>query len=548
MNVVKVTHFGLAYAVVTDGVRLYIEQEQGAHHTLVTAPADGSSDPIPLPTPFANTSLFDISPDGRELLIASYDAAGDAPALWRLPLAGGSPIRVGDIYASSAKWSPDGKWIAFSGHSAEQRDALYLTDNEGAESRPIADSAGQVDSWSTNAEWVRFTQINQSTGGMKMWEAATSGAVEMHPLMPERENNEARWGEGQCCGLPMGKYFLFREGQENGVALWAVSDRPWFRKPQASELYPAGFDIDGHAPPALGSNGRRVYFVGRTQSQELMRLDKKKNQFVPYLAGLAAKSFGWAPDGRSLAYIGGPDMLLWRSNGDGSQRLQLTYIPMQSFEPRWSPDGKHLIFHTLSPGQPGKVAIISAEGGKAEVLAADKSSAEDSQSWSPDGNTVMFSRAFFNSAGTLQSQSIWTLDLKTHQESKLPGSDDLVSPKWSPDGRYAVAQTDDGHEIVLFDFRTKKWKRLAWGTSLQPPHWSHDSSAVYYQDWRVSEEQPIYRVIVATGKVQIVAGRKQILSSDVARYKFIGLTPKDEPVARVIYNNADIYRLDLELR
>ncbi len=35
---------------------------------------------------------------------------------------------------------------------------------------------------------------------------------------------------------------------------------------------------------------------------------------------------------------------LWRSKLDESERLQLTYPPMYAVLPRWSPDGKKIIF------------------------------------------------------------------------------------------------------------------------------------------------------------------------------------------------------------
>src|SRR6185312_543932 len=96
-NVRQLTRFGRATSVVTDGARVYMEQEQSGHHTLAVLPADGSADPVPIPTPFVNTGLLDISPDGKELLIAGYGTDGSPASLWRMPAAGGSPQRVGDI-------------------------------------------------------------------------------------------------------------------------------------------------------------------------------------------------------------------------------------------------------------------------------------------------------------------------------------------------------------------------------------------------------------------------------------------------------------------
>jgi eukaryotic-like serine/threonine-protein kinase len=75
------------------------------------------------------------------------------------------------------------------------------------------------------------------------------------------------------------------------------------------------------------------------------------------------------------------------------------------------------------------------------------------------------------------------VDLKTRQVSKLPDSDGLFSPRWSPDGHYIFAFTSS-HPMkpLLFSMASKKWTRLAEG-ELGYPSWSRDSKFIYLQDW-----------------------------------------------------------------
>lgn len=548
-SVTQLTHFGRATSVVTDGTRIYLEQEQAGHHTLAVMPADGSAEPEALATPFENTGLLDISPDNKDLLIAGYDSHGSPATLWRMPTAGGSPRRVGDVFTTSAKWSADGRSIAFGGRAGSSKEGVYVADSAGTAVRQLAEGGAQIDSWSRDGKWLRYTVMNQATGGMAMWEVSAEGG-QPRPLFPERRDANARWGEGQCCGSWSvdGKYFFFREGSAHRIVLLAARGATWPRgSHEPTEMYAASVDIDNYTVPAMTPDGHRLFFVGRSQAQELLRFDASRHEFVPYLTGVSPTSLRWSPDGQSIVYSTLPDMTLWRSKPGGSDRMQLTSPPMQAFGPEWSPDGKHIAFHTLLPGKLGKICIIPADGGKPEILLPDEPTGEDAQNWSPDGNVLLFGRAWLDGSGKTTGESLWMLDMRDRKLQKVAGSDGIGSAVWSPDGKQMAALSEDGLRLMLFDVRAQKWTQAASGVSLQPPQWSHDSLAIYFQDSRVSEDQPIYRLTLATHKVQEVASRKQILRSDVGRYQIIGLTPQDEPIARVIHNNADVYALDVEL-
>lgn len=545
LHVVQVTHFGQASAVETDGVRLYVGEEKGGRVGLVQVPV-GGGEPVPVPTPFRNAWLLDISPDKSQLLVASFNVRSDPKQVWILPLTGGSPHRLGDIITDSAKWSPDGTHIAY---LAEDR-TLCVVDTAGSGARKLADNVARVESWSPDGRVIRFIRANGSTGGTGLWEVQSDGN-NLRPFLPERQNPKARWGEGQCCGrwTPDGKFFIFREAFFPKVDLWAIRETReflQFREPEPVEIYSAGFEIGS---PVMDPTGRRLYLVGRNESHELVRYDRAQRQFVPlsFVAGTQTAGVDWSADGQWLDYVTFPDATLWRAKADGSERLQLTFSPTQVFGANWSPDGRRLALHELEPGKPGKIGVVGSDGGKLEVLFQNEPTGEDVANWSPDGNTLMFARTFLDHDGNTIASSICTVDLRTKQVSKLPGSDDMGPPSWSPDGRYAAAQSGDFRKLMLFDFPSQHWRELASGGFIHNPRWSHDSKFVYYQDTHEGEEQPIYRIAIAGGKPEKVASRKQLMSADVSSYRFDTLDPNDNPVALVVRRNSDVYALDLSL-
>jgi len=545
LRVVQVTHFGLASAVETDGVRLYIGEERGGRVGLVQVPV-GGGDPVPVPTPFRNVWLLDISPDRSELLVASFNFRNDPKLVWVLPLTGGSPHRLGDVITDSAKWSPDGTHIAFLAEDG----TLCLVKRDGSDVRKLVNNGGRVESWSPDGNLIRLTRTNGATGGESLWEVQSDGK-NLRPFLPERQSTTARWEEGQCCGrwTPDGKYFLFREAFYPKVGLWAIRGKAGllhFRLPDPVEIYAAAFDIGS---PAIDPNGRRVYLVGKNESHELVRYDRAWRQFVPLplVPGTQTAGLSWSADGQWVDYLTFPEQALLRAKPDGSERLQLTFSPIQVYDAAWSPDDKRLAFHELEPGKSGKIGLVGADGGTPEILFENEPTGENVPNWSPDGNALMFERTQLDKNGNTIATSICTLDMKTKQVSQLPGSDDMGPPSWSPDGRYVAAQSGDFHKLMLFDFHSQKWRELASGGFINNPNWSHDGKFIYYQDTLAGEEQPIYRVPVAGGKVEEVASRKQLLRADVSSYRLATLDPNDDLVAVVLRRNADVYALDLDL-
>jgi DNA-binding winged helix-turn-helix (wHTH) protein/Tol biopolymer transport system component len=537
-GIVQLTRFGLAENIAADGSHLFAGQKMGGRFTIVRIPADGA-DPIPLALPFSNVRLLDISPGRKEMLVAAFDRPGDAALVWIVPVNGGSPRRFGQVQSLSARWSPNGRRIAY-----DSGTALYSAAADGSDTRKLAEPGGTIDAWSPDGGRLRFTRTNQATGAESIWEVRADGSG-LRPLLPERQLTKARWGEGQCCGrwTPDGRFFVFREAFGAGSSLWAIPERSGIALHRAVKLYAAPFAI---RDSSITPDGKRMLVLGSNQSTELVRFDRRLHQWVPLPIDPTANEARWSRDGRWISYTSFPERTLWRVRTDGSERLQLTLPPMQAFGATWSPDGGSLAFHLLLPGKPGKIGVIASSGGKPRVLLADAPTAEDSPSWTPDGGSLLFARYWLDERGETTASAICRFDLATGKVTRLPGTEALGPPGGSPDGRYIAAQSADFRSLLLLDFRSGKWTPIAHGGYIHAPQWSLDSRAIVYQDVAGGEEQPVYEIDLPGASVREIAGRREFLRGDVGRFSLSGLTPDGDPVATVIHSNADIYSLTLE--
>jgi WD40-like Beta Propeller Repeat len=86
----------------------------------------------------------------------------------------------------------------------------------------------------------------------------------------------------------------------------------------------------------------------------------KSHQFEPFLSGISATDPTFSRDGKWVTYASYPDRNLWRSRSDGSERMQLTYPPVEVHFPYISPNGTRVAFDT----DKGEIYVISMEGGQ----------------------------------------------------------------------------------------------------------------------------------------------------------------------------------------
>lgn len=263
-------------------------------------------------------------------------------------------------------------------------------------------------------------------------------------------------------------------------------------------------------------------------------------QFEPYLSSISADGVDFSKDGQWVTYTSYPEGNLWRSKADGSERLQLTFPPVHVGLPRWSPDGKQIVFTSFRPGRGLKTFLVSAEGGAPQQLTAEGRN-EGDPNWSPDGNLLVYWSSSSWPPGS--DLAINILDLRTHKVSVVPGSEGLFSPHWSPDGRYIAAIKTNSPGSMLFEFKTKKWVELE-KVSVAFPNWSRNGNYVYFHS--SGSDATLYRVRVSNRELEKIVSLRGIRLTIGAIGTWCGLTPDDSPLVLRDVGTQEIYALDLQ--
>ena len=528
-NYVQLTHDGHPKNLVgTDGLRLYLgafgDRDNASLGIMQISTSGGEPERLRVES---DTLLpLDVSPDGAKILAEEIPRVGDSGQLFTLPILGGSPHRLGDLVGRDAAWSPDGRMLVYADGSE-----LYLAKSNGSESRKLVSLTGRgfYPAWSPAGDSLRFTVIDYKTVAASLWEVSAQG-TNLHPMFPGWHNPT-----NECCGkwTADGKYFVFQsKGQ-----IWTLSGKGSLLHRSAGKPVQLTSSPLGLFSPLPSKDGKKLFVVGRSYRGELERGEPRSGQFKPFLSGISAEEVAFSKDGQWVAYISYPEGILWRSNIDGSNKVQITSPPLLPEMPRWSPDGKQIAFFDSAVGKPERIYVVSAEGGNPMQLLPEDPEPQRDPDWSQDGTKILFGGVTND-----KNSAIRVLDLKTHHISTLPGSGGLFSPRWSPDDRYVVAAPTDLQSLMLFDSQTQKWSQLL-KVRAAFLSWSKDGQYVYFLRFEVNPAA--LRVRIVDGTVEQVFDLTNLpITGNIGPW--LGLDPNDHVLVLKDTGTQDIYALDWE--
>ncbi|HVT98009.1 MAG TPA: winged helix-turn-helix domain-containing protein [Acidobacteriaceae bacterium] len=497
--------------LVTDGLRVYFTERLNGKETIAAVPISGGQ-AVPLRTPFDQAGLYAISPNRNDLLIAeTHDMHRDAP-LWRLPIIGGTPRRLGTLAAHDASWSPDGTRLACTIGSA-----VYIANADGSDPRILVPSTGVQNelawhpTWSPDSRRLRFDYFEMQRTEAKIWEVNVDG-TNLHPLFASPQD----WPmQAYGTWTADGRFYIFSAWKEKesstptaAANLWAVREKVGLvhrTSPSPNSLTAGPIRYFFHTPSL---DGETIFALSSLKHGELMRYDPHSKRLSLYASDFSAEGVSFSPDGAWMVWVKFPQGELWRSRTDGSEPLQLSSRPLFVTSPVWSPDGRQIAFAGMRAGETWRSYTVSADGGDPRPIGAI-GEAQD-PAWSPDGNSLVYVDTSHGDDNTL----IQIRNLRSGDVTSIPGSRGFWSPRMSPDGRWIAALSNNIRKLLLFDSHTRTWKEVATADGIIVwPQWSRDSTYLYFS---YGDPEPhIFRINVNGGKPEAILTLKDFRTTGV---------------------------------
>ena len=164
-----------------------------------------------------------LSPDGQSLLY--WRGTWMAVELLVQPRAGGAPRRLtdGSSAAWGPLWSPDGRWVVFTGHDAARNLQLFVVAADG-KSAPrqvtrfsAAEGRAQLASWSPDGRRLAL-MLEDAENRSHIWiaEVETGAAVRVGESHGDFLDEAPRW-------FPDGKRLAFQSDRTGRMEIWTVA-------------------------------------------------------------------------------------------------------------------------------------------------------------------------------------------------------------------------------------------------------------------------------------------------------------------------------------
>ena len=181
-------------------------------------------------------------------------------------------------------------------------------------------------------------------------------------------------------------------------------------------------------------------------------------------------------------------------NDDGSNITLITDTPIP-IAPRWSPDGKQIVFQKRDPldSQRGQLAMINADGTHLRQLTELPHAGRDTNpAFSPDGTSILF-RRYEIINDDKKNNLICVLNLKRGDIRNIVSGIAVNPLDWSPDGKHIVFSNADtiggaGGTLQIMDADGGNLRELIpphpagkLVISRSNPRWSPDGKQIVYQ-------------------------------------------------------------------
>ncbi len=321
-----------------------------------------------------------ISPDGQWVAytISSTDLKKEESKsrIWMISTAGGEaiPMTDKDKSVSRPRWSPDGKYLAFLGSSGEDKTQVWTLFRKGGDAVPM-------------------TEIKQGVKSFEWSPDATQMVLVVQDPKPEDLEKKEKEGKDEKKTAP--PWVITRKQIKTDYVGYLDSRRTHLfvfdlETEKTTQITSGDFD---DSQPAWSPDGTRIAFTAnRTEDPDanyntdiwVVKADNEdKGQELLQITTNPGPdaSPAWSPDGMTIAHTSTTDTkaMLYATNhlaviSEGGEADVLTAeLDRMVFRPRFSPDGKWILFNLENSGEQSLARVPAAGGAVEQVIGGQRS-------------------------------------------------------------------------------------------------------------------------------------------------------------------------------
>jgi tricorn protease len=486
---------------------------------------------------FAQTKLLRFPDIQGASVVFCY--AGD---IWKASADGGTAVRL-TAHAGQElfpRFSPDGKWIAFTGQY-DGDEQVYIIPSEGGIPKqltyypargPLAPRWGydnQVYGWSPDGKKVLFRSLRDANGGKvetALYTVGTEGGLPEKLPMPSSGAGDFAPDGNNIVYSPLFRDFRTWKRYEGGWAqdlyifdiktfdakkiadskrterdpMW-IGNAIYFVSDRDGTLNLYAYDVksDGVLQvtrsttwdvrwPSSDNQGKIVYELnGELQVFDVTtKEDKKISITVPddglakrpsrYSAAKNIEDFELSPKGERVLFVARGDIFTAPIEKGPTRNLTNTSNAHDKWA-RWSPDGSKIAFISDMSGEE-QIYLIDQKGeGKPVQLTTQFNSMLSPMEWSPDGKRM----AVNDKDGKLYVLTVTNKNVKEIADHEFG---EIYYYSWSPDGGHLAFSMRDWNgywSIYIWSVSDSKVRRITGKYfNESEPAWDPDGNYLYY--------------------------------------------------------------------